>query len=107
MLDRRKAALRRMLNVSGTDITLDGAPLRALVRRNVADQPYNRVDITVHADDITGEPVHLTPVIIDGTEYTVLNEDNLRPRGGDDRWIIPLGAGQTATARIKRGRYEH
>ncbi len=106
MLTQRKQNLRHMLNVMGEEISYNGVTIKALVRRQIEDRSFARVDITVHVDDIAGAPEDLTPVIIDGTQYTVLQDDALRPRGGADRWIIPLGAGKTATSGIKRGRYE-
>ncbi len=105
MLTLRKEALRHMLTVAGEAITYDGVTIRALVHRQVGDRPFHRVDITVHTDDIIGPPAYLTPVIISGTSYTVMADDTVRPRGGGDRWIIPLSAGQTAPAGPKRGIY--
>lgn len=105
MLARRKTALRRMIDVMGTDITYNGEPIRALVKRHVADQPYSRIDIIVHVDDISGDPAYQAPVVIDGTVYKVLNEGTTRPRGGGDRWMIPLGAGESASdAKLRKGR---
>ena len=104
---RQKRAFRFMVDnpAFGEEISFKGTPVRALVNRNVADQPFDRIDISIHIDDLTTAPAYQDPAVIDGTTWKVISEGNTRPRNLGDRWLIPLGHGERASsAKFKQGR---